>query len=263
MTDSKDQTKVRGVVDIVMLVDCSGSMQECIDAVKANIATFVGNLSTGDANSGSPIKDWRMKVCGYRDNTVGETDWFVDNPFVKDLAGVQAQLASDSLRASAGGDEPESLLDALFKLASMPRQGAQDAISPDQWRARGTVTRVIIFFTDATFHQTMKLPEAAGGGVSDVCTKIMSERIVLCGFVPEWHGYESLGQTDRAEINYVATIAESPALAHIDKLGSEGAAAQKVAVAALKGMAADAQGFQKIMQALAKSVVKSAAVEAC
>ena len=32
----------KGVIDLVFLLDVSGSMQACIDAIKANIGDFVG-----------------------------------------------------------------------------------------------------------------------------------------------------------------------------------------------------------------------------
>jgi hypothetical protein len=255
--------KVKGVVDLVMLIDCSGSMQDCIDAIKQSIAAFVQQMSAADANGGSPVRDWRMKICGYRDHPHDGESWFVDNPFVADLAGVQAQLNAPALRATGGGDEPESLLDALFKVASMEQTGPQDAPSPERWRQRGTATRVVVFFTDASFKDPMTIPEAAGGSIGDVVNKIMSQRIVMCGFMPEWEKYEFLGGADKAEFNYVVRIADNPALAGLGKPGSEGDAASRAAVAALKNISADADGFKKIMLQLAKTVAKSAAVEAC
>lgn len=263
MADETVQTKVKGVVDLVMLIDCSGSMQDCIDAIKSSIASFVQQLALTDANGGSPVKEWRMKICGYRDHQDNASTWFVDNAFVNDLASIQAQLANENLRASGGGDEPESLLDAIFKVASMEQTGIQDAVAGDKWRARSSATRVIVFFTDATFKQPMTLPEAVGGGISDVVNKVMAQRIVLCGFMPEWEGYEFLGGADKAEFNYVVKVADNAALAGLGKPGAEGEAASKAAVVGLKTISADSDGFRKIMIQLAKTVAKSAAVEAC
>ena len=188
--------KIKGVVDIVVLLDVTGSMQECIDAVKGSISTFINGLAAKDANNEAPIKDWRMKICGYRDHQANESTWFVDNPFVRDAAAVQAQLGAANMQASGGGDEPESLLDALFKLAKMEQSGVQDAEDGNKWRARGTAARAIIFFTDATFKTPMTIPEAAGGGVPDVITAILANRIILCGFCPEWQGYLDLASAE-------------------------------------------------------------------
>jgi hypothetical protein len=253
--------KIKGVVDIVVLLDVTGSMQECIDAVKGSISTFINSLSAKDANNEAPIKDWRMKICGYRDHQADGDNWFVDNPFVRDVAAVQAQLSASNMQARGGGDEPESLLDALFKLAKMEQCGVQDAEDPNKWRARGTAARAIIFFTDATFKTPMTIPEAVGGGVPDVITAILANRIILCGFCPEWQGYLDLGSADRAEFEFVPRVADTPALAGLGKPGEEGRAAMVAAVTALKAMASDAAAFTKVMRQLGASITKSAAVE--
>ena len=53
----QQQTKTRGVADIVFLIDVSGSMAPAIDALKANIGTFVESLSKGEGNNVSPVRD--------------------------------------------------------------------------------------------------------------------------------------------------------------------------------------------------------------
>ena len=220
------ENKIKGVVDIVVLLDVSGSMQECIDAVKGSISTFISGLAAKDANNESPIKDWRMKIVGYRDHQHNEATWFVDNPFVKDSAAVQAQLSAPNMQASGGGDEPESLLDALLKLAKMEESGLQDGEDSNQWRSRGTVKRAIIFFTDATYKSPMTIPEASGGGVADVLSALSTTEVILCGFCPEWSGYDALSTLNRAEFESVAQVSDTPALAGLGKTGDEGRAAR-------------------------------------
>ena len=228
------ETKIKGVVDIVVLLDVTGSMQKCIDAVKASVATFIGSLSATDANNEAPIKDWRMKIVGYRDHQVSESNWFVDNPFVRDVTAVQTQLSAANMQASGGGDEPKSLLDALFRIANMGESGAQDGDEPGNWRTRGSSARAVIFFTDGTFKTPMTIPEATGANVWDVINALTGNKIILCGFCPEWSGYEELGSLDRAQISWVATLADTPALAGLGKPGDEGRAAQAATVNALK-----------------------------
>lgn len=257
------ENKIKGVVDIVVLLDVSGSMQECIDAVKGSISTFISGLAAKDANNEGLIKDWRMKIAGYRDHQHNEATWFVDNPFVRDAAAVQAQLSSPTMQASGGGDEPESLLDALFKLAKMEQAGVQDGEDANKWRARGTAARVVIFFTDATFKAPMTIPEAAGAGIPDVITLLLANRIMIVGFCPEWEGYAALATSDSAQFEYIARLSDTPALAGLGKPGDEGRAAMSAAVTALKTKAADATAFDKVMVQLAKTLVKTAAIEAC
>jgi hypothetical protein len=258
-------TKIKGVADIVILLDVSGSMQECIDAVKNSATSFINVLSNRDANNEAPVKDWRIKVCGYRDHQHNPANWFVDNPFVRDTASVLAQLNAEAMKASGGGDEPESLLDALYKIAKMEASGPQDGEDAQKWRPEGAAARSVIFFTDATFKQPMTIPEAAGGGVSDVITQIGQSRIIVCGFCPEWDGYLELGSLPKAQLDFTTTVAATPALAGLGKPGDEGRAAMFASVQALQQMASRKNEFTKIMEQLAKTVSKAsaAAVEAC
>jgi len=195
------RTKTKGVADLVFLVDVTGSMSTCIDALRANIEAFINSLSHGDANNAAPVRDWRAKVVGYRDIQTSEHDrlpWFVDNDFVRDVGALKAQLAA--LQAGGGGDEPESLLDALYKVASMPAlpKGSQSE-EPGKWRYRSDAARVVIVFTDASFKETLDLPEAKGGSLQDVANLVMANRIILSLFAPNFEGYDRLSQIDKSE----------------------------------------------------------------
>jgi len=195
------RAKTKGVADLVFVVDVSGSMSTCIDALRKNIESFIDSLSRGDGNSAAPVRDWRGKVVGYRDIESAESEglpWIVENPFVRDVAALKAQLSA--LKAEGGGDEPESLLDTLFKVASMPAipKGSQ-AEDPEKWRYRSDAARVVIVFTDASFKETMSIPEAKGGSLQDVANVIMANRIILSLFAPNFEGYDRLSQIDKSE----------------------------------------------------------------
>jgi Mg-chelatase subunit ChlD len=110
--------KKKGIPDIVFLLDASGSMKECLRAVTDNLATFVDTLSTADANGGVFIKDWRIRVVGFRDREADGLQWWSDCPFSSDVAQVKSNLSS--LEAKGGGDEPESLLDAIYEVTQWP-----------------------------------------------------------------------------------------------------------------------------------------------
>jgi len=49
------RTKTKGVADLVFLVDVSGRMATCIDALRRNIEAFIDSLSHGDANNAAPV----------------------------------------------------------------------------------------------------------------------------------------------------------------------------------------------------------------
>jgi hypothetical protein len=235
------RTKTKGVADIVFVLDVSGSMAPCIDALRQNIETFVNSLSSGDANNAAPVKDWRAKVVGYRDLETAESEglpWLVDNEFVRDTAALKAQLAG--LEANGGGDEPESLLDVLYKIATMEAvaKGAQ-TIEAGKWRYRSDAARVVIIFTDASFKETMTIPEAKGGSLQDVANVVMANRIILSIFAPNFEGYDRLSQIDKSEWEVVEF---------------EGLTAQE----ALQKFTSDPVNFRTTLKQLAASVSRSA-----
>jgi hypothetical protein len=237
---------------VVILLDVTDSMQDCIDAVKANISSFISDLCKAGVNGTALVKAWRMKVCGYRDQTADGDSWFINNPFVRDVASVERQLDSPSMTARGGGEEPSSLLDALFRLGQSETVELQDGEDPSHWRAWGDAERVIIFFTDATFKSPMTLPEGSGGTVLDVITLLQNKKIKVCGVVPEWLGYEDLYGMDGAECHRVATIAETPGLAGLGQPGEVGLAAMKASVAAISAFSRNSEAFKSLMSELAR-----------
>jgi hypothetical protein len=235
------RAKTKGVADIVFLVDVSGSMAPIIDALRKNIEAFVDSLSSGDANNAAPVRDWRAKVVGYRDIESAPSEgleWLEDQPFVRDTAALKAQLGR--LRAQGGGDEPESLLDALYKVATMEAtpKGSQSE-DANKWRYRSDAARVVVVFTDASFKETMSIPEAKGGALQDVANVIMANRIILSLFAPNFEGYDRLSQIDKSEWEVVEY---------------EGLNAQE----ALQKFTADPANFRTTLRQLAASVSRSA-----
>ncbi|MDF0700420.1 VWA domain-containing protein [Rhizobium sp. MC63] len=241
----QERPKTKGVADIVFLVDVTGSMAPCIDALRRNIEAFIDSLSHGDPNNAAPVKDWRGKVVGYRDIEAAEAEglpWIVDNDFVRDASALKAQLGT--LQANGGGDEPESLLDALYKVASMeavPRGSQME--DPAKWRYRSDAARVVIVFTDASFKETMSIAEAKGGSLQDVANLIMANRIILSLFAPNFEGYDRLSQIDKSEWEVVEY---------------EGLNPQE----ALQKFTSDPVNFRNTLKQLAASVSRSAATVA-
>jgi hypothetical protein len=154
------QQKSRGIVDIVFLIDATGSMTSCIDAVKENIHTFIQTLSTKDANNSSPVKHWRAKVVGYRDFDFNDYPPIEDNPFVESPEALRRQLSA--LVANGGHDEPESLLEAIYFVTNMDEMSKADqTLHPDKWRYRSSAARVVVIFSDASFKEPLRKPAGA------------------------------------------------------------------------------------------------------
>ena len=229
--------KVKGVVDIVFLMDATGSMAPCIDALKKNVEMFIDSLTVSSGNNVSPVRDWRAKVVGFRDFEVDAEPW-IDNDFVRDVAQLKAQLGG--LEARGGGDEPESLLDALYRVASVGQtdKGAQ-AEDPQKWRYRSSAARVAIVFTDAPFKEKMAIPEAKGGGIDDVVNAVTSNRVIVSLFAPEMPCFDRISEIDRAEYMAIPDAGKGPQQA-------------------LVAFTADQANFQETLKQLAASVSKSA-----
>ncbi len=232
------RAKTKGVADLVFMVDVSGSMATCIAALRTNIEAFIDSLSRGDGNNVAPVRDWRAKVVGYRDIEADGDGWFLDSPFVRDVAALKTQLSA--LKAEGGGDEPESLLDALYKVATMeanpkgsPTEDAQ------KWRYRSDAARVVVVFTDARFKETMSIAEAKGGSLQDVANVLMANRIILSLFAPNFEGYDRLSQVDKSEWEVVEADGLSPQ-------------------EALQQFTSDPVNFKTTLKQLAASVSRSA-----
>ncbi len=240
--NSQSKPKVKGVADILFLLDATGSMQPNIDAVKDNIGAFVDSLATPVGfNANTPLKDWRAAIYAYRDAGCDGDAWFVPNPFTRSVAELREQL--DAITAAGGGDEPESLLDALHAVASLPAspKGAQDE-DPNAWRYRSEAARVVVVFTDASYHPTFAGDPAMG--LADVANAVTEARIRLSIFAPAMECYDDLAQIDKCEYSPVAANpGESP-------------------VAALARFTGDKAHFRKTLEMLAKSVSASAQADA-
>ena len=225
--------KVRGVVDLVLLLDATGSMGKCIDAVKNNIRAFFRTMTSEEGN-GSPVKDWRAKVVGFRDYLEdGPERWLIDNPFTRDVSELENQLTA--IRADGGGDIPESLLDALYKIMTMGETDIQQEPDPSKWRPKRAAARVIVIFTDAPYKTPMSIPEAAGLDVEAIFNEIEQKRIILSIFAPDDECYYTLSEAPRSEY-------------------------MKAKGDALDSLTSDPAAFSKLMKQLAKSVSQSATV---
>jgi hypothetical protein len=232
------QPKVKGIADIVFLIDATGSMGPCINAVKQNIKTFVATMTTPDPNGGAVVKDWRAKIVGYRDLDYTDHPAYVDNPFVTNVAELEGQLGA--LHADGGGDEPETLLESLYRLANMPSSTPGDPPRPDAWRPVDAARRFVVVFTDAPFKEPLRDPR--GASLDDVILNLMTAKIILHIFAPKkFERFNTLAEVDKAQWYAIPM--------------QDGQTAQQ----ALADYTADASKFKKIVEQLAKTITITSA----
>ena len=134
-------------VDIVMCIDVTGSMQDCIDTVKNRALQFWPDLQDALKAASKNVSDVRVKVIGFRDfeadgsSSLQESRYFNLSDQGSSDPEEYKQFVSN-LVADGGGDEPENSLEALSL-----------AIQSD-WVQTGDKRRhVIVMFTDASAHK--------------------------------------------------------------------------------------------------------------
>ena len=133
-------------VDILFVLDVTGSMQSAINGVRDGIREFAGELSKRQLNA-------RVGVLAFRDRLIHEEPKllsFKGDTFTNDYDAFRDEV--DKLRASGGGDAPESSLDAIALATRQP--------------FRPKATKVILLITDAPPHVPDKEVESIGEVVS-------------------------------------------------------------------------------------------------
>lgn len=222
----------KGVADIVFLIDTSGSMKPCLTALTQNVGRLIETMVNPGANAAAAVSDWRAKVCGYRDAKADGAQWWTETGFTSDMAQIRADLAA--LEPKGGGDEPESLLDGLWKLTKLPVSEKGAAPDPASWRHRHDAVRCIIVFTDATTHMATAIPEAAGATSDDVIREMLNAKFKLFFFCPEAECYHVLSSIDGVEMDFVGSLTD--------------------AREQMKAFSEDMNNFKKVMEQLGKSI---------
>jgi len=126
------QEQVRPRIDVVFVLDTTGSMGGLIEGAKQTIWQIADRLA-----SGQPRPDIRIGLVAFRDRG----DQYVTklSPLSRDLDGVQAELRA--LTADGGGDHPEDVNQALHR-----------AIQDMQWDRGERTLRLVFLVGDAPPH---------------------------------------------------------------------------------------------------------------
>lgn len=138
---------LKTVVDLIFLIDGTGSMQNALDAVKARALTMYKDIIYALKDKKRIVNTMRVKVVIFRDLYVDsvayeESDYFILSDKDDDESAAFRDYVS-GIRACGGGDEPEHALEALHRVLKLnytqPRQGM---------KAR----HIIVLMTDASAH---------------------------------------------------------------------------------------------------------------
>lgn len=139
-------------VDIVFVIDITGSMHPVLDQVKQGALQFHDRLLQVMQAKDKFVNQLRLRVVAYRDYYDNPSDALFHTPFLQlpaDVGHFNAYVSG--LTADGGGDEPESGLEALAL-----------AMASEWERGLDRRRHVIVVFTDASAHP---LEAAAGRSV--------------------------------------------------------------------------------------------------
>ena len=168
-TDSTQPVKVtakaaRPRIEVCFVLDTTGSMGGLIEGAKQKIWSIANEMI-----SAKPTPEIRLGLVAYRDRG----DEYVTKAFdlTNDIDAIYGQL--QSFRAAGGGDEPESVNEAL-----------QDAVRKMSWSQERRVLKIIFLVGDAPPH----MDYADGPKYPQVCQEAVKQDIIInavqCGNIP-------------------------------------------------------------------------------
>lgn len=148
-------------IDLVFVLDTTGSMSGLIKGAKEKIWSIVNTLSQA-----RPTPEIRLGIIGYRDR--GD-DYVTDfNPLTSDIDSIYTKLMN--YRAAGGGDRPESVNQALH-----------EAISKMNWNKDQNTYRVIFLVGDSPPHMDYQQDVKYSTSCKLAKNKDIIINTVLCG----------------------------------------------------------------------------------
>lgn len=135
--------KVSYSVDLVFVIDATGSMGKMINLVKENALNFYQDLTDVMSAKGKEISQLRIRVVAFRDYLAdGDQAMMLTDFFALPEQSEDFKECVESIEADGGGDEPEDGLEALAYAIRSP------------WNTEGQKKRqVIVVWTDASTHE--------------------------------------------------------------------------------------------------------------
>lgn len=129
-------------VDIVMCIDCTGSMGHLLDLVKTNALKFYPDLCKACEEKDKNVDELRIKVIAFRDYNADGAEGMHETKFysIPDEEG-EFKAYINGLKPDGGGDEPENGLEALAL-----------AMNSDWTKGGDRRRHIIIVWSDASAH---------------------------------------------------------------------------------------------------------------
>ena len=193
-------------LDIVFLIDQSGSYSDDIDTLQSQASRIIDDLKGRDI-------DVRFGVAGFADfpigsyGSTGDTAYRLYQSLTSDAGSVKSAIERLDHPLMSGADRPESQLEALFQVASglgRDANGDGDFADPEDvppgsvgWR-EGALP-VVMLATDAPFHDRAREPSYPGPTKEETLGALKERGLIVFGL-------QSGGGSDaRRDIEEVAT----------------------------------------------------------
>lgn len=171
-------TKLTYNVDIVFCIDCTESMDNILNIVKARALNFYADVQSTMKSKGKEIDQLRVRVVAFRDYLAYDEEirkkahvnepMLITDFFNLPLDSHKLEVSVKSLQPIGGGDEPEDGLEALAY-----------AVRSD-WTTTGSKDRhIIVLWTDQKPHKL---------GFGRAATKYPKGMAQDIGELTEWWG---------------------------------------------------------------------------
>jgi len=175
-------------LDVFFLVDTSASMEPTIRGLRNGMQDIVNELAEARIDAQFGVGEYKdYPITGYGDNRTDDFAYRLNRAIGPADESLEEGL--EALRASGGGDPPESQLTALYQAATGAGEpgciddgiGDVSACVPDGQGAnfRKEALKVIVHMTDAEFHDGIQHPSPAFGEVSSTLRDKGIEHIAL------------------------------------------------------------------------------------
>lgn len=153
--DIKSFQSKRDNIDILFLIDNTGSMSYLIEAVKMNIEPIYQNVSSKFTNTRFAI----ATVSDHKDNKT----WDLISDFTSETSTLRQKVQRIGLSKGANEDFPEDYLYGLHKAKQLT------------WRPKAT--KLIVLIGDATYHDPDNGEDKESGTDDDLDTKTVIDQL--------------------------------------------------------------------------------------
>jgi hypothetical protein len=199
--------KAKRKVDLAFLIDATSSV--AMRHVISMLPDKIEKLVLGGTDFWDRKIDWRFRTIGYRDRDVDGNSWLVDNPFVTHVEHCKAQIAT--LECVGGGDEPESLLDAMYVVSQWPMAEKDTVPSWGEWHHHRDAARVMVVITDASCKPTFTAADGSKGEIPDIINACTASKLKVLLFAPDAPCYYDLGMMNGLEWEVTGPLGEATA----------------------------------------------------